>query len=91
MISNEGWRRRVSPNFPTRFHPSDVIDFGSEKVVIISKLVSTASIILCTLLSLEITHTSNDIQASFRVKVMNTPQENAAKNEENQSKLFQAV
>lgn len=59
--------------------------------VIISKLVSTASIILCTLLSLEITPTSNDMQASFRVKVMNIPQENAATNEENQSKLFQAV
>nr|QED45764.1 zeaxanthin epoxidase [Petunia x hybrida] len=27
----EGRRYRVSPNFPTRFHPSDVIEFGSDK------------------------------------------------------------
>lgn len=32
MCSNVGRRQRVSPNFPTRFHPSEVIDFGSEKV-----------------------------------------------------------
>ncbi|RVW55383.1 Zeaxanthin epoxidase, chloroplastic [Vitis vinifera] len=58
ITDNVGRRQRVSPNFPTRFHPSEVIDFGSEK-------------------------------ASFRVKVVRTPPDNAAKDEE--SKLFQAV
>ncbi|KAJ6916269.1 hypothetical protein NC652_018843 [Populus alba x Populus x berolinensis] len=32
----EGRRYRAPPNFPTRFHPSDMIEFGSDKKVIIS-------------------------------------------------------
>lgn len=31
ITDNEGRRYQVSPNFPTRFHPSDVIEFGSDK------------------------------------------------------------
>nr|BDC30294.1 zeaxanthin epoxidase [Vector pUC-CaZEP] len=31
VIDNEGRRYRVSPNFPMRFHSSDVIVFGSDK------------------------------------------------------------
>ncbi|KAK4367746.1 hypothetical protein RND71_011538 [Anisodus tanguticus] len=31
VTDNEGRRYRVSPNFPTRFHPSDVVEFGSDK------------------------------------------------------------
>ncbi|XP_049357252.1 zeaxanthin epoxidase, chloroplastic [Solanum verrucosum] len=31
VTDNEGRRYRTSPNFPTRFHPSDVIEFGSDK------------------------------------------------------------
>ncbi|KAK2657477.1 hypothetical protein Ddye_010529 [Dipteronia dyeriana] len=33
ITDNEGRRYRVSPNFPTRFRPSDVIEFGSDKKV----------------------------------------------------------
>jgi len=35
LSSNEGRRYRVPPNFPVRFHPSDVIEFGSDKKVAI--------------------------------------------------------
>ncbi|XP_016476042.2 zeaxanthin epoxidase, chloroplastic [Nicotiana tabacum] len=31
ITDNEGRRYRASPNFPTRFHPSDIIEFGSDK------------------------------------------------------------
>ncbi|XP_059293645.1 zeaxanthin epoxidase, chloroplastic [Lycium ferocissimum] len=31
VTDNEGRKYRVSPNIPTRFHPSDVIEFGSDK------------------------------------------------------------
>lgn len=31
--SNEGRRYRVSPNLPTRFRPTDVIEFGADKKV----------------------------------------------------------
>ncbi|KAF2295249.1 hypothetical protein GH714_032298 [Hevea brasiliensis] len=31
ITHNEGRRHRVPPNFPTRFHPSDVIEFGSDE------------------------------------------------------------
>ncbi|XP_031254414.1 zeaxanthin epoxidase, chloroplastic isoform X1 [Pistacia vera] len=31
ITDNEGRRYRVSPNFPTRFHATDVIEFGSDK------------------------------------------------------------
>ncbi|KAK6923042.1 Forkhead-associated (FHA) domain [Dillenia turbinata] len=31
ITDNEGKRYRVSPNFPTRVRPSDVIEFGSDK------------------------------------------------------------
>ncbi|KAL2522757.1 Zeaxanthin epoxidase [Forsythia ovata] len=31
ITDNEGKRYRASPNFPVRFHPSDVIEFGSDK------------------------------------------------------------
>nr|UBR90289.1 zeaxanthin epoxidase [Osmanthus fragrans] len=31
ITDNEGRRYRASPNFPVRFHPSDVIEFGSDK------------------------------------------------------------
>ncbi|XP_044470270.1 zeaxanthin epoxidase, chloroplastic [Mangifera indica] len=31
ITDNEGRRHRVSPNFPTRFYASDVIEFGSDK------------------------------------------------------------
>ncbi|XP_040378996.1 zeaxanthin epoxidase, chloroplastic [Oryza brachyantha] len=31
ITDNEGRRYRVPPNFPVRFHPSDVIEFGSDK------------------------------------------------------------
>lgn len=31
--SNEGKRFRVSPNLPTRFRPTDVIELGSDKKV----------------------------------------------------------
>ncbi|CAN4082906.1 unnamed protein product [Withania somnifera] len=31
VTDNEGRKWRVSPNFPTRFHSSDVIEFGSDK------------------------------------------------------------
>jgi zeaxanthin epoxidase len=33
MCSIEGRRYRAPPNFPTRFHPSDMIEFGSDKKV----------------------------------------------------------
>ncbi|KAL5557005.1 hypothetical protein UlMin_039241 [Ulmus minor] len=33
ITDNEGRRYRVSPNFPTRLHPSDVVEFGSDKKV----------------------------------------------------------
>ncbi|OWM82170.1 hypothetical protein CDL15_Pgr001744 [Punica granatum] len=47
ITDNEGKRYRVSPNFPTRFRPSDVIEFGSDKramfrVKVIRSPVSTA-------------------------------------------------
>ncbi|KAJ1421237.1 Zeaxanthin epoxidase [Sesbania bispinosa] len=32
IIDNEGRRYRVPPNYPARVHPTDVIEFGSEKV-----------------------------------------------------------
>lgn len=36
---SKGERRcRVPPNFPTRFHPSDVIEFGSDEKVRIKSL-----------------------------------------------------
>ncbi|KAL2906295.1 Zeaxanthin epoxidase chloroplastic [Bienertia sinuspersici] len=31
ITDNEGRRHRVPPNFPTRFHPSYVIEFGTDK------------------------------------------------------------
>lgn len=31
ITDNEGRRYRVPPNFPTRFHPSDIIEFGTDK------------------------------------------------------------
>ncbi|KAG8082217.1 hypothetical protein GUJ93_ZPchr0014g47203 [Zizania palustris] len=31
ITDNEGRRYRAPPNFPVRFHPSDVIEFGSDK------------------------------------------------------------
>uniref|UniRef100_A0A2N9H858 Zeaxanthin epoxidase, chloroplastic n=1 Tax=Fagus sylvatica TaxID=28930 RepID=A0A2N9H858_FAGSY len=31
IADNEERRYRISPNFPTRFHPSDVLEFGSDK------------------------------------------------------------
>uniref|UniRef100_A0A0D9W5M0 Zeaxanthin epoxidase, chloroplastic n=1 Tax=Leersia perrieri TaxID=77586 RepID=A0A0D9W5M0_9ORYZ len=31
ITDNEGRRYRVPPNFPARFHPSDIIEFGSDK------------------------------------------------------------
>nr|ALE33755.1 zeaxanthin epoxidase 1 [Erythranthe lewisii] len=31
IVDNEDKRFRVSPNFPTRFRPTDVIEFGSDK------------------------------------------------------------
>ncbi|KAL0382167.1 UNVERIFIED_CONTAM: Zeaxanthin epoxidase, chloroplastic [Sesamum calycinum] len=31
ITDNEGRRYRVSPNFPTRFRPTDVLEFGSDK------------------------------------------------------------
>ncbi|PIN25232.1 Zeaxanthin epoxidase [Handroanthus impetiginosus] len=31
LTDNEGRRYRISPNFPTRFHPTDMIEFGSDK------------------------------------------------------------
>nr|UQV25530.1 zeaxanthin epoxidase [Heracleum moellendorffii] len=33
VTDNEGRRYRLPPNFPTRFHPSDVIGFGSDEKV----------------------------------------------------------
>lgn len=33
ITDNEGRRYRIPPNFPTRFHPSDVIGFGSDEKV----------------------------------------------------------
>uniref|UniRef100_A0A453C315 Uncharacterized protein n=1 Tax=Aegilops tauschii subsp. strangulata TaxID=200361 RepID=A0A453C315_AEGTS len=36
ISSNEGRRYRLPPNFPVRFHPSDAIEFGSDKKVAIS-------------------------------------------------------
>ncbi|KAK0605783.1 hypothetical protein LWI29_030671 [Acer saccharum] len=33
ITDNEGRRYRVSPNFPTRIRPSDVVEFGSDKKV----------------------------------------------------------
>jgi hypothetical protein len=33
LSSNEGRRYRLPPNFPVRFHPSDAIEFGSDKKV----------------------------------------------------------
>ncbi|KAL6993753.1 Zeaxanthin epoxidase, chloroplastic [Sarracenia purpurea var. burkii] len=33
IADNEGKRYRVPPNFPARFHPSDIIEFGSDKKV----------------------------------------------------------
>jgi hypothetical protein len=34
MCSNEEKRYRLPPNFPTRFRPSDVIEFGPDKKVV---------------------------------------------------------
>ncbi|XP_057970191.1 zeaxanthin epoxidase, chloroplastic [Malania oleifera] len=31
IINNEGRKYRAQPNFPVRFHPSDVIEFGHDK------------------------------------------------------------
>ncbi|CAA0840960.1 Zeaxanthin epoxidase- chloroplastic [Striga hermonthica] len=31
ITDNEGRRHRVTPNLPTRFHPTDTIEFGSDK------------------------------------------------------------
>ncbi|XP_031116309.1 zeaxanthin epoxidase, chloroplastic [Ipomoea triloba] len=31
ITDNEGRRYRLSPNFPTRFHPSDIVEFGSDR------------------------------------------------------------
>ncbi|CAN0864100.1 Zeaxanthin epoxidase, chloroplastic [Linum grandiflorum] len=31
ITDNEGRRYRIPPNFPTQFHPSDTIEFGSDK------------------------------------------------------------
>ncbi|KAG6394674.1 hypothetical protein SASPL_145263 [Salvia splendens] len=31
ISDNEGRRYRVSPNLPTRFRPTDVIEFGADK------------------------------------------------------------
>ncbi|VVB18247.1 unnamed protein product [Arabis nemorensis] len=31
VIDNEGGRYRATPNFPARFRPSDIIEFGSDK------------------------------------------------------------
>jgi len=31
ITDNEGRRYRIPPNFPTKFHPSDTIEFGSDK------------------------------------------------------------
>lgn len=47
IIDNEGRRNRVPPNFPTRFHPSDVIEFGPDRTVafrvkVISRQAKTA-------------------------------------------------
>ncbi|EPS69457.1 zeaxanthin epoxidase, chloroplastic, partial [Genlisea aurea] len=33
LTDNEGKRYRVSPNFPTRFRPTDAIEFGSDRKV----------------------------------------------------------
>ncbi|NP_001316090.1 zeaxanthin epoxidase, chloroplastic [Daucus carota subsp. sativus] len=33
LSDNEGRRYRIPPNFPTRFHPSDIIGFGSDEKV----------------------------------------------------------
>ncbi|PSS21278.1 Zeaxanthin epoxidase [Actinidia chinensis var. chinensis] len=33
IADNEGKRYRVSPNFPTRFRPTDIIEFGSDRKV----------------------------------------------------------
>lgn len=33
ISDNEGKRYRVPPNFPARFHPSDIIEFGSDRKV----------------------------------------------------------
>lgn len=37
FCSNEGRRYRLPPNSPARFHPSDIIEFGSDKKVIYIK------------------------------------------------------
>ncbi|CAO2830884.1 unnamed protein product [Amaranthus hypochondriacus] len=34
IVDKEGRRSRASPNFPTRFHPSDIIEFGNDKKAI---------------------------------------------------------
>uniref|UniRef100_A0A2P2MN04 Zeaxanthin epoxidase, chloroplastic n=1 Tax=Rhizophora mucronata TaxID=61149 RepID=A0A2P2MN04_RHIMU len=34
ITDNEGRRHRVPPNYPSRFHPSDKIEFGSDKKVV---------------------------------------------------------
>ena len=33
ITDNEDRRYRVPPNFPARFHPSDVIEFGANKKI----------------------------------------------------------
>ncbi|EAY94319.1 hypothetical protein OsI_16086 [Oryza sativa Indica Group] len=42
ITDNEGRRYRVPPNFPVRFHPSDAIEFGSDKKAVFRvKVLST--------------------------------------------------
>ncbi|KAJ8770753.1 hypothetical protein K2173_021400 [Erythroxylum novogranatense] len=38
ITDNEGRRHRLPPNFPSRFHPSDVIEFGSDKASFLVKV-----------------------------------------------------
>ncbi|XP_028764075.1 zeaxanthin epoxidase, chloroplastic [Neltuma alba] len=42
ITDNEGRRYRLPPNYPARVHPSDVIEFGSDKVAYRVKVIRSA-------------------------------------------------
>lgn len=100
FCSNEGRRYRLPPNSPARFHPSDIIEFGSDKKVIYIKhhLESILHTTFPVLLIIKLSHFTQELlllyllpilQAAFRVKVMKSPPKDAEKMQGDQ--LLQAV
>lgn len=104
FCSNEGRRYRLPPNSPARFHPSDIIEFGSDKKVIYIKHhcyqfgIHFTYNLSCITLSSKLSHFTQELlllyllpilQAAFRVKVMKSPPKDAEKMQGDQ--LLQAV